>query len=962
MRRLVVVLLGSALVLLCAPHAALPDNAATELEQTSDAPAGGREPLDPGAKLTLKLRLKAATPLRGAVLVEVLPDGWTVVDSKAGDVGKESRSVSWDLGALAAESATARSLVVRAPVVHAQAGTPPFRSTFAAHLSHDGGIVRAEDLVVLVSHSSARPSPSPSPTPNPPPSQPKPSPPPDVTVDLEQSSDAPAAGRHRIDPGDLLMISIRARPSAAIQSAVLVESFPAGWTVVESRRGVVDRQRRTITWELGPVSPKSTATRSVVLRAPLESPAGEPAFEATFSARLTFKGGSARARDLTVLVSPAIVMAHRVIARIADPSFVAHYLPPDQPMPDAQQLERLRIRFQLRNADTIPVTLTPQLEFRRGEGRYGVLPAGQSKLDVEFYAAREWIRPPELDGLSRLGPEKAEIPPGELRMRDRDDPGQDGATGVHSMGVNPLARLRLPPRSYTEVEFTVGVTMDAEYLAAYEFRLTDEGSPLQGALTAKVRLREKPPLELSPGQKAGRRGDDDDRRRARRRRAKAANASTSLGKAPRFRLVASASGAAQPRALAAFTLDAHGPYSTVADQCAICHRAHVGRNRNLLTSQPAQSALCFTCHDGTGASTNVSAQYSDGLVPANNASTREYYRHDALVASSHTQARLNEFGGTLNRHSECGDCHNPHAATSGNSTQTASGWTASGRLAAISGVSVTNGASGTSPTYTFRDGSPGITLEYQLCFKCHSGFTQLMSNTGFTPSKHVLDKGTELNPANPSYHPVEAAGKNATQKMTDSLNGTSPYKQWTFTVTSTIRCANCHATYTKYNGTTPPAAGSDLSPHTSRYRGILLQNYVDRVLKSSAAVYAAADFALCYMCHGEAPFASGGSTIQTNFRDHRLHVGNLAGKGSGGTNIDVLGDGQGNALCAECHFRIHSTTYKDGTQTLTGSRLVNFAPNVRPNGSTRSWTKGGSVDTGTCTLTCHGKSHSNQGY
>ncbi|MHB1801123.1 MAG: hypothetical protein ACYCU5_05560 [Actinomycetes bacterium] len=344
------------------------------------------------------------------------------------------------------------------------------------------------------------------------------------------------------------------------------------------------------------------------------------------------------------------------------------------------------------------------------------------------------------------------------------------------------------------------------------------------------------------------------------------------------------------------------------------------------------------------------------------ATTREYYRHDSLVTTSHTRAALNEFGGVSNRHSECGDCHDAHTANAMDSAQTTTGWTASGRLANISGVSVVNGAAGSAPAYVFLNGITNmITFEYQLCFKCHSKFTVLPSNTGFTPSKYLLDKGVELNPNNASYHPVEAPGKNTTAKMAASLAGTSPYKQWSFTTGSTIRCSNCHASSGRYNVATPPSAGADLPPHASQYRGILLQSYRDRVLKDSTEAYKDADFALCFTCHANSPFATEGSTAATNFSLHGLHVSGLGGEGSGGTDIDTPGAGVGNAICAECHFRLHSTTYKAGTQSIPGSRLVSFAPNVQPDGGTLSWTPG-ATGHGSCTLTCHGYRHHSKGY
>ncbi len=273
-----------------------------------------------------------------------------------------------------------------------------------------------------------------------------------------------------------------------------------------------------------------------------------------------------------------------------------------------------------------------------------------------------------------------------------------------------------------------------------------------------------------------------------------------------------------------------------------------------------QAALCFTCHDGSGSNLDTQAQFTNPAVPANDAATRSYYRHDAATAptvpNTHSLAGNDEFGGVSNRHSECGDCHNSHIASSTASTQLSDGWTVAGQQTAVSGVSVANGAAGSAPTYTFLNGTVGSapTREYQICLKCHSGFTTLPSSAGQPPSRQALDKGIELNPSTSSYHPVEAAGTNATAQMAGSLAGTSPYKLWNFTTDSTVRCVNCHGDPGKFDATTPPAAGSDLAPHTSQFRSLLIQGYRDRELKGRYEAYAAADFALCYVCHAEAPF------------------------------------------------------------------------------------------------------------
>jgi predicted CXXCH cytochrome family protein len=403
----------------------------------------------------------------------------------------------------------------------------------------------------------------------------------------------------------------------------------------------------------------------------------------------------------------------------------------------------------------------------------------------------------------------------------------------------------------------------------------------------------------------------------------------------------------------------HGPYTTTSDQCATCHRAHTAKNGALLAVAEPQSALCFTCHDGTGALSDVKAYYTDPLVPQNDPATSSYFRHDSVVASNHVLAEVNEFGGVSNRHAECSDCHNPHQASGTASASTPAGtpWTPSGRIAGTSGVSVTNGIPGTTPTYAWLDGvAAPVTAEYQLCLKCHSSFTVLPTNASGRPSRDATDVAKEFNPANNSFHPVEAPGKNATTKMANSLAGSSPFKLWTFTVNDTVRCGNCHATGTAV--TTPaPAKGSSLAPHTSQYRGILLANYQDRVLQAQNDAYNANDFALCYLCHTDSPFNGSGSTSATAFSLHNFHVRGIDGEGDDpSTDIDKPGAGKGNAICSECHFRTHGT----GATANMRSRMVEFSPNVQSWNGSLSWTH--TATGGTCTLLCHGKDHEGETY
>jgi predicted CXXCH cytochrome family protein len=403
----------------------------------------------------------------------------------------------------------------------------------------------------------------------------------------------------------------------------------------------------------------------------------------------------------------------------------------------------------------------------------------------------------------------------------------------------------------------------------------------------------------------------------------------------------------------------HVIYGLASDTCGSCHAAHDAQGPMLLQEPDPQSSNCFRCHDGTGASSDVQSDWSSPSIPVNDPASSSWYSHPATSPSNHTSAREDEFGGTLNRHAVCADCHQPHLADGTRPVNSVGGWSASGPIAGASSVAVVNSAAGTAPAYTLQVTS---TFEYELCFKCHSGFTNLPAQDPSHPSRWALDKGIELNPANVSYHPVEAAGKNQTSAMTLSLAGTSPYKLWVFETDDTIRCQSCHGESSVVDQLPKPAVDASLDNHASANRGILIAPYKDRTL-NERGLYQAQNFALCYVCHAEAPMVddSGDLRSDTNFSWHGYHMNDISGEGRGGLDIDVPGAGPGNATCAECHFRTHGTALAvNGQAPATG--LVNFAPNVQPRSGVLQFVPATPTTMGTCTLTCHGKSHNAYGY
>lgn len=417
------------------------------------------------------------------------------------------------------------------------------------------------------------------------------------------------------------------------------------------------------------------------------------------------------------------------------------------------------------------------------------------------------------------------------------------------------------------------------------------------------------------------------------------------------------------RASAEFITPHGGNTTTTAVGCAACHTIHRDQADTFTPDNTVPRSLaCLGCHDGTGANTSIAAQYN--TASPNDADTRTYYSHPAnATGTGHLspavddeggfELGVNEFEGVHNRHSDCVDCHNPHgSATAPGSSKTNNGWTLSGSMKDVSVVAAAFPADpSVAPTYTFIARGTDTNYEYELCLKCHSSFTTLSSNDGWAPSKWYLDFGRLINPNNTSFHPITAAGKNKTLALGNNLAGDpdDTYHMYTtFNVNSVIACTSCHGR---------PGGGT----HATGNPGILAFRYRSENLKLSTESYNVAEFKLCFTCHSDIPFQRVDSTY-TNFSEHYGHMVTYKGTGTAGGTVNDDGNGDGVALCSECHWNSHSSGQSDAAQTLSGMRLVQFAPNVQPYGGKIEYiTRNGSTP-GSCTLVCHGYTHNATAY
>ena len=339
-------------------------------------------------------------------------------------------------------------------------------------------------------------------------------------------------------------------------------------------------------------------------------------------------------------------------------------------------------------------------------------------------------------------------------------------------------------------------------------------------------------------------------------------------------------------------LDARG-------KCINCHDPHGWTDGDGLVPQlgiAREEKLCIACHDGHPAAQNIQVDL------------QKPFRHPVLEwTGRHTgpgETQPTAFGTTPlnNRHSECEDCHNPHVSRA-DGIGRPSGIDASSKTLGVSRIEVLNGAAGVPPAYRFLPASDTLTTpvaEYQLCFKCHSSWTTLPSGK--------TDMALVLNPANPSYHPVEAQGRNPGIDGEAFTVGWKPH--------SLTRCGDCHGS----------DFGSTRGPHGSVYPAILVQNYVassfDRDMGSDE---------LCFKCHTYDVYANARAPEKLRAasrfnapgvsKGHAEHVGEL------------------HVPCYACHVTHGSTTQP---HLLVTGRL--------PGLTSYTSTPGG----GTCQSSCHG--------
>jgi predicted CXXCH cytochrome family protein len=375
-----------------------------------------------------------------------------------------------------------------------------------------------------------------------------------------------------------------------------------------------------------------------------------------------------------------------------------------------------------------------------------------------------------------------------------------------------------------------------------------------------------------------------------------------------------------------------GVYGNVAaNGCLNCHQSHnaaAGSSPRLLRG--AEESACSQCHSGTNLNpvlVNVMGEFS------------KTYSHPVTTVSGLHDPAENAFPLNANRHSECADCHNSHAAANAGGSSVPPALQSS--LLGASGVDQATGATALRPAAN----------QYEICFKCHANSSNKpQSGAGYavygrTPVRQTfsvvadphnvrLDFNTTL-----ARHPVTqprylaAAAVPSLRPAMVNLDGSTGRS---LGVGTYIYCSDCHS-----NNQARVSAGTGPNgPHGSIYPHLFERRYEVETPPSGGVSYSAGTtgtYALCDKCHDVA------NSIMQNrsFKRHSLHI-----------------SGERTA-CSTCH----SAHGIQGGSTTSNKSLVNFdTAIVRPNSAGKLYFQSNGTFTGVCYLSCHGENHNPESY
>lgn len=379
-------------------------------------------------------------------------------------------------------------------------------------------------------------------------------------------------------------------------------------------------------------------------------------------------------------------------------------------------------------------------------------------------------------------------------------------------------------------------------------------------------------------------------------------------------------------------------YSTVAaNACLNCHSPHSsGGSVPLLRS--SEENACSVCHGGSGTSP---------ILPSVMVEFSAFYAHPTTTISGLHTGGENAYPLNANRHSECPDCHNPHADQL---SVIPSASVPPALSPALNGASGVDGTSGTTP---LRPASN----EYEICFKCHANSSNKPQvSAGYVSYGRIPRRVTDQTVADPYNKRLEFSSGISRHNVLFPRQRTSAdvpsLRSALLTLTGAqgrslapgtfIYCGDCHNNDQARNSGGNQASGA----HGSTWPHILERRYefeappATRGGSTPGVAYQSGisgSAGLCHKCHD-----IDNSILQNrSFKEHDKHVRGV------------------NAACPTCHAP-HGI---QGGATVNNEKLINFdTAIVGPSSGGILRFESTGIFTGRCYLTCHGRDHNPESY
>jgi hypothetical protein len=264
-------------------------------------------------------------------------------------------------------------------------------------------------------------------------------------------------------------------------------------------------------------------------------------------------------------------------------------------------------------------------------------------------------------------------------------------------------------------------------------------------------------------------------------------------------------------------------------------------------TDPLEENFCFQCHSTTNnPNAGVNLDYygvkamTDAALGIDSAFGYMYGHPTTSISGFHQPLEDSTNLADGNRHAECVDCHNPHAAQQGTHDGTTS--LASNALKGTWGVKPTSWPAVPVPSDNANVfAAPaeftrveGATLEeWMICLKCHSNYTTLPSG-----NRNLAE---EINPNYPSTHGITIANQNP------YCNTTTMFEPWGSS--GLTYCSDCH----RSDISTDPEG-----PHGSNQEHLLVATIVSNDVVGTP---------LCDVCHDPATYWDG-SAAASRYSQH----------------------------------------------------------------------------------------------